>query len=224
MGTVKVLGLLALFELVAAALVWIAGMMFYVPPQGAEGTIARVYTDLWLPQWAYHSQVALLAAGWTALPLRMLGIHRWALGGVAAATLTLALSVLWTPFEELGIDSLIRESQQPLGPAVFGALLLVPAALSLGLAARLRVLSGGSVAAALVFTLSLFVSGGDKSSLLQAALWAVPPMQLALPLGVAAATNWSRTALLLGGMLLLLLACLAGGVAVWMIPLPSWLF
>lgn len=223
LGLVKFVALLALFELVAAALVWVGGIVFYVPPKGSGGTIARVYTDLWLPQWAYHGQVALLAAGWTALPLRLLAVPRWVLGGIAAAVLTLALSVLWTPFEELGVATLIRQSEPPIGLVLFGVPLLIPAALSVWLAARLGVLTPGAVAASLVFWLALLVSGGDRSSLLQAALWAVPPMQLALPLGVAAASTWSRALLLLGGMLLLLVACVAGGVAVWMAPLPSWL-
>ncbi len=220
----KVIGLLALFELVAAALVWLASMVFYVPaPQAEGGTLARAYTDVWLPQWAYHVQVALLAAGWTWLPLKLLGAPRWALGGIAAAVLTLALSALWSPFEALGVARLIREWQPPLGLIVFGTLLLLPAAVSLWLAARFGVLTRGALAACLVFWLALFVSGGDKPSLIQASLWAVPPMQLALPLGVAAASDWSRVALLFGGFLVLLAACLAGGVAVWMAPLPSWL-
>lgn len=222
LGMVKVVGLLALFELVAAALVWIAGMMFYIPPTGTGGTLARVYTDVWLPQWAYHAQVALLAAGWTWLPLKLLGARRWVLGGIAATVLTLALSALWSPVEEFGLARFIHETEPPFGLTVFGALLLVPAAASLWLAARCGVLTGGAIGACLVLWLALFVSGGDKPSLLQASLWVVPPMQLALPLGVAAGSSWSRVALLFGGFLLLLLACIAGGVAAWMAPLPAW--
>ena len=213
-----------LFELVAAALVSVAGLVFYIPPHGAGGTIARAYTDVWLPQWGYHLQVALLAAGWSWLPLRLLGARRWLLGGIAAAGLTLALSALWAPFEQLGLTKLTREWEAPAGPALFGGLLLLPVAASLWLAARFTAVTPGVVAAALVFWLALFVSGGDRPSLLQASLWAVPPMQLALPLGVAAASSWSRVALLLGGLLVLLLACIMGGVAAWMAPLPSWLF
>ncbi len=224
LGAGKLLLILLAFELLAAAAVSTAGMMFYVPLRGTGSSIARLYTDVWLPQWAYHAQIAILTGGWTWFALKLLGAARWFLGGIAAVVVTLALSALWAPLNDLGIAGMIRNPDAPLGMPVFALLLLLPAMASIWLAKTFASAGPGGIAASLVFWLALLLSGGDKPSMLQASLWAVPPMQLALPLGVAAASHWSRVAMLLGGLLLLLLACLIGGALAWLVPLPSWLF